>query len=60
MDYVHFKEMDNWGRLAYFEFRMGNAHVRDMSKMLKPGTMEQIHAYVDEIDEENEMYEIGY
>lgn len=60
MDYVHFKEMDNCGRLAYFESRMNNAHVRDMSRMLRPGTMEQIHTIVDEIDEENEIYEIGY
>lgn len=60
MDYAHFKEMNNCGRLAYFESRMDSAHMLDMSSMLRPGTMEQVHSFVDEIDVENEMYEIGY
>lgn len=60
MDYEHFKEMNTPGRLAYFEFRMDKIHLLDMSPLLRPGTMDSLNELYDMLDEEEEVYEIGY
>lgn len=51
MDYEHFKKMDDYGNMAFFESRMDFLHELDMSQLLKPGTMEKIYALIDEKEE---------
>lgn len=56
MDYRHFRKMNDYGNMAFFESRMDFLHELDMSQMLMEGTMERIYALIDEKEEE---YEIG-